>query len=279
MMGKKGKVFNIFFREKPAMMLVTLLNQNPDIYASSLAKVVDCTYSHVVKILQEMNGKIVTTDKHALYLASVQDPLGDVERIKQIYKDIFLGYPMSLREDFSGTFALSCCFVQDSESNSAIAVDIDRDTLDYGIENYFINLSELEKNRLTILKQNSLSTTDKTDLIATFNFSYCLLHERDELVRYFLHAYKSLNDKGMLLLDIFGGSDSEIVALKTMGIRNFKIFKPVFFFSFIAYLFLGEALSPLQVLGGGLVVVAIIFLQLQREHDELTPVLIREQRL
>ena len=53
-MGKK-KVFNIFFREKPAMMLVTLLNKTHDIYASSLAKIVDCTYSHVVKVLQEMN--------------------------------------------------------------------------------------------------------------------------------------------------------------------------------------------------------------------------------
>lgn len=55
MMGKKERIFNVFFREKPAMMLVTLLNKNADIYASSLAKVVDCTYSHVVKILQEMN--------------------------------------------------------------------------------------------------------------------------------------------------------------------------------------------------------------------------------
>ncbi|MBN1645764.1 winged helix DNA-binding protein [Candidatus Woesearchaeota archaeon] len=36
------------------MMLITLLNKNHDIYASSLAKIVDCTYSHVVKILQEM---------------------------------------------------------------------------------------------------------------------------------------------------------------------------------------------------------------------------------
>ena len=48
------KIFNVFFREKPAMMLVTLLNKNGNIYASNLAKVVDCTYSHVVKILQEM---------------------------------------------------------------------------------------------------------------------------------------------------------------------------------------------------------------------------------
>lgn len=53
-MVKNKKIFNTFFREKPAMMLVSLLNKNSEIYASSLAKVVDCTYSHVVKILQEM---------------------------------------------------------------------------------------------------------------------------------------------------------------------------------------------------------------------------------
>ncbi len=53
-MARNKKIFNTFFREKPAMMLVTLLNKNNEIYASSLAKLVDCTYSHVVKILQEM---------------------------------------------------------------------------------------------------------------------------------------------------------------------------------------------------------------------------------
>ena len=52
-MGKE-KIFNIFFREKPAMMLVGLKNSKGTMYASSLAKQVDCTYSHVVKILQEM---------------------------------------------------------------------------------------------------------------------------------------------------------------------------------------------------------------------------------
>jgi predicted transcriptional regulator len=51
---KGKKIFNVFFREKPAMMLVTLLTKSNNIYASNLAKVVDCTYSHVVKILQEM---------------------------------------------------------------------------------------------------------------------------------------------------------------------------------------------------------------------------------
>ncbi len=44
----------MFFREKPAMMLVELKNANENVYASVLAKQIDCTYSHVVKILQEM---------------------------------------------------------------------------------------------------------------------------------------------------------------------------------------------------------------------------------
>lgn len=49
-----SEIFNVFFREKPAMMLIGLKNAKGAVYASSLAKSVDCTYSHVVKILQEM---------------------------------------------------------------------------------------------------------------------------------------------------------------------------------------------------------------------------------
>jgi drug/metabolite transporter (DMT)-like permease len=44
---------------------------------------------------------------------------------------------------------------------------------------------------------------------------------------------------------------------------------------FIAYLFLGEVLEPLQILGGVLVITAIVLLQLQSEQNELTPELIR----
>jgi len=47
-------IFDVFFREKPAMMLVELKNADANVYASVLAKQIDCTYSHVVKILQEM---------------------------------------------------------------------------------------------------------------------------------------------------------------------------------------------------------------------------------
>src|SRR3989339_1062342 len=52
--NKKKVIFDVFFREKPAMMLVELKNANSSVYASVLSKQIDCTYSHVVKILQEM---------------------------------------------------------------------------------------------------------------------------------------------------------------------------------------------------------------------------------
>lgn len=53
-MGKNKAIFDVFFREKPALMLVELKNADAQVYASVLAKQIDCTYSHVVKILQEM---------------------------------------------------------------------------------------------------------------------------------------------------------------------------------------------------------------------------------
>ncbi|MBW3019021.1 winged helix DNA-binding protein [Candidatus Woesearchaeota archaeon] len=61
---KNKEIFNVFFREKPAMMLVELRNAKSEVYASSLAKNIDCTYSHVVKILQQMQKEgLISFDK------------------------------------------------------------------------------------------------------------------------------------------------------------------------------------------------------------------------
>ena len=84
------QIFNVLFREKPAMMLVELKNAKSEIYASSLAKKIDCTYSHVVKILQEMeNNKLIKFDKQGrLKLLTLtkkgQDVAENIERIKNL---------------------------------------------------------------------------------------------------------------------------------------------------------------------------------------------------
>lgn len=47
-------MFDVIFREKPALMLVNLYKSKNEVYASTLAKDIDCTYSHVIKLLQQM---------------------------------------------------------------------------------------------------------------------------------------------------------------------------------------------------------------------------------
>ena len=46
--------FDIFFRRKPALMMIALRKLARVRYGSVLAKEVDCTYSHAVKILQTL---------------------------------------------------------------------------------------------------------------------------------------------------------------------------------------------------------------------------------
>lgn len=63
-MTRKKDIFEVFFRKKPAMILVALRNDTRNRYGSVLAKEVDCTYSHAVKILQEMErAKLVNFEK------------------------------------------------------------------------------------------------------------------------------------------------------------------------------------------------------------------------
>lgn len=64
-MGKKGKdIFEVFFRNKPALILIALQNNGKSLYGSILAKEANCTYSHAVKLLQEMeSAKLIRSEK------------------------------------------------------------------------------------------------------------------------------------------------------------------------------------------------------------------------
>ena len=87
-MSKTKGIFNVFFREKPALLLVKLRNSKSELYASSLAKQIDCTYSHVVKVLQQMEREgLINCDKQGrLKLLSLtkkgQDVAAHIEAIK-----------------------------------------------------------------------------------------------------------------------------------------------------------------------------------------------------
>ena len=50
-MAKKNEMYHFFLRKKPVMILVNLAKDTKLRYASVIAKEVDCTYSHTVRIL------------------------------------------------------------------------------------------------------------------------------------------------------------------------------------------------------------------------------------
>ena len=51
MVDKDSPLNEVFLHEKPVKILVALKNAGSKTYASTIAKVTDCTYSHTVKIL------------------------------------------------------------------------------------------------------------------------------------------------------------------------------------------------------------------------------------
>lgn len=62
--AKKKKLFSHFLRKKPTKILINLNNDSKIKYASVLAKEVDCTYSHTVRILNTMEkNNLVKFDK------------------------------------------------------------------------------------------------------------------------------------------------------------------------------------------------------------------------
>ncbi len=83
-------MFEVFFRRKPAMILVALRNNSKNRYGSVLAKEVDCTYSHAVKILQEMEkNKLVLFQKKGriktIRLTETGENVADhIDRIKNL---------------------------------------------------------------------------------------------------------------------------------------------------------------------------------------------------
>ena len=82
--------FDLFFRRKPALMLIALKKVSKAKYGSVLAREVDCTYSHAVKILQilEELGLVVFEKKGRIKIINLtkkgRDVADHIEAIKTI---------------------------------------------------------------------------------------------------------------------------------------------------------------------------------------------------
>lgn len=146
-------------------------------------------------------------DKYYHYRQAVQSPDTDVVFFRDTYRKLNRRRsPKVLREDFCAAFALCCAWVKLGRGYRAIGVDVDREPLIYGANNYLPELTVPQQQRV-ITQQNDVLLTDaQADVICAVNFSYFYFKQRATMKQYLANCYRTLNAGGVLILDCFGGS-------------------------------------------------------------------------
>ena len=148
-------------------------------------------------------------DRYALYEKSVQDPDADIHLIRRVFRKRYGRPPRLLREDFCGTALLACRWVQQYAENRAWGIDLDPKPLAWGHDHNVAPLRPDQASRVKLIEGDVRDIGhEKVDVTVGFNFSYFLFKTRGELREYFEKARASLRDEGMLVLDAYGGPDS-----------------------------------------------------------------------
>lgn len=151
-----------------------------------------------------------TFDKYEYYRKAVQSAESDVEFIRDTYKALKKKNARVFREDFCGTFALSCEWIKLNPQNSAIGLDLDPEPMTYGQANYLTELKPEQQKRMHLIETNVLNEGLPTaDIVAAMNFSYFCFKSRDVLKLYFTNVCKSLGPDGVFLVDCFGGKQCQ----------------------------------------------------------------------
>jgi len=162
-----------------------------------------------------------TADKYRLYEDSVQNPEAEVEFIDRVYTDEFGRLPRDLREDFCGTLNLGCRWVSERPDNTALGVDLDQATLDWGREHNVRPLGD-GAARVTMIRDDVRNISQPpVDVLAATNFSWWGFHTHDDLLGYFRNCRRSLREDGLLMLDIYGGPEAQVLQFEEREYENF----------------------------------------------------------
>lgn len=146
-------------------------------------------------------------DKYAFYNQAVQSAADDVKFYRKIYRQIRKKKSAQvLREDFCGTGAISCEWVKLDKTHKSCGLDLDSEPMQYGRDHYISKLTPSQKGRAVLIKKDVLSNDlPSADIVVAVNFSYFLFKRREVLKSYIENVYRSLNQDGLFVLDIFGG--------------------------------------------------------------------------
>lgn len=142
----------------------------------------------------------------SLYERAVQSVASDVCFLERAFARRVGRPPRTLREDFSGTAALSVSWVESDDDREATAVDHDRRALSYARRHHVPSLGE-DAERLSLVHGDVRARSDRVfDLICAMNFSWAILDD-PALLAYLRNAADCLEDDGLLALEMFGGRE------------------------------------------------------------------------
>jgi hypothetical protein len=148
-------------------------------------------------------------DRHLLYQWSVQVPKFEVEFMDRVFARLRGRKARLLREDFCGTGLLCCEWVRRRKDREALGLDLDRDTLDWGMKH---NVHALGSAAARVTLQQSdvrTVTTPAADVVCAYNFSWFMMHPYSSLVDYLRVVRESLAQDGLLFLDCYGGWEAQ----------------------------------------------------------------------
>jgi hypothetical protein len=146
-------------------------------------------------------------DPFALYESSVQRPEDDVAFFAETYRRLRGREAKVLREDFCGTAKLSLCWCRSGRGRRAIGIDLDGPTLAAARRRNLDPHARELRGRLQLVHGDVLQTRrTNADVICAMNFSFCVFKQRAQLARYLKAARAGLADRGLLFLELYGGT-------------------------------------------------------------------------
>ena len=94
--------------------------------------------------------------------------------------------------------------------------------LDWGRKHNYEPLKSGQKKRVELIKDNVMTVkTPTVDVILAFNFSYWILQQRRQLLKYLRKARNTLNDDGIMFLDAFGGFEAYRTQVEKSKLEGF----------------------------------------------------------
>jgi hypothetical protein len=146
-------------------------------------------------------------DPFALYEGSVQRPDDDVAFFAETYRRLRGREAKVLREDFCGTAKLSLAWCLSKPGRRAIGVDLDVPTLEWARRKNLEPNARRLRGRMQLVHGDVLEPRRSgADVVCAMNFSFCVFKERKQLARYLRAARAGLNEKGLLFLELYGGT-------------------------------------------------------------------------